>query len=174
NCLRSDSQVSRRIANRQSCGEKISPSLGMGSLARVAHRHLLRPHRLLSDRQRKLHHSAFPRLIRGRILVHRIDVAASGTFRRPVTERRDSYQAIPGRRLIMRKLTLVLLVLTQIAFSLDRQPNAVYHSRRQALASKLDGGVALIFAPVEAEGPNDLYGFRQDDNFYYLTGWTEP
>ena len=74
----------------------------------------------------------------------------------------------------MRKLTLVLFLLTQIAFSLDRQPNAVYHSRRQALASKLNGGMALIFAPVEAEGPNDLYGFRQDDNFYYLTGWTEP
>src|SRR5262249_200518 len=22
--------------------------------------------------------------------------------------------------------------------------------------------------------PNNLYGFRQDDNFYYLTGWSEP
>jgi Xaa-Pro aminopeptidase len=74
----------------------------------------------------------------------------------------------------MRKLILVLLLVTSIAFSLDRQPNAVYHSRRQALANKLNGGMALIFAPVEAEGPNDLYGFRQDDNFYYLTGWTEP
>jgi Xaa-Pro aminopeptidase len=27
---------------------------------------------------------------------------------------------------------------------------------------------------MENEGPNDLYGFRQDDNFYYLSGLTEP
>ena len=73
----------------------------------------------------------------------------------------------------MRKLLIVLL-LTQIAFSLERQPNSVYHNRRQNLAVKLNGGMALIFAPVEAEGPNDLYGFRQDDSFYYLTGWIEP
>ncbi|HZQ69237.1 MAG TPA: aminopeptidase P N-terminal domain-containing protein [Terriglobales bacterium] len=74
----------------------------------------------------------------------------------------------------MRKLILVLFLFTQLVCALERQPNAVYHSRRQNLASKLDGGVALIFASVEAEGPNDLYGFRQDDNFYYLTGQTEP
>ena len=74
----------------------------------------------------------------------------------------------------MRKLIFVLLVLTPFAFSLERQPNAVYHSRRQNLAGKLNGGMALVFAPVEAEGPNDLYGFRQDDNFFYLTGWIEP
>ena len=27
---------------------------------------------------------------------------------------------------------------------------------------------------MENEGPNDLYGFRQEDNFYYLSGLTEP
>jgi Xaa-Pro aminopeptidase len=74
----------------------------------------------------------------------------------------------------MRKIILFLFLLTNFTFSLDRQPNAVYHSRRQNLAGKLNGGLALVFAPVEAEGPNDLYGFRQGDNFYYLTGWTEP
>ncbi len=58
--------------------------------------------------------------------------------------------------------------------ALDRQPNSDYHARREKLAAKLDGGVALVFAPPEAEGPNDLYGYRPDDNFYYLTGWPEP
>lgn len=57
---------------------------------------------------------------------------------------------------------------------LDRQPNTDYRARRQALAAKASGGVVLLFAAMEAEGPNDLYGFRQDDNFFYLTGWTEP
>ncbi|HMJ23567.1 MAG TPA: Xaa-Pro peptidase family protein [Terriglobales bacterium] len=46
--------------------------------------------------------------------------------------------------------------------------------RRQTLASKLGGGVALLFASNEAEGPNDLYGYRPDDNFFYLSGWSEP
>src|SRR5438067_9014278 len=74
----------------------------------------------------------------------------------------------------MRKLILVLFLFTQLVCALERQPNAVYHSRRQDLAGRLGGGMALVFASTEAEGPNDLYGFRQDDNFYYLTGWTEP
>jgi len=57
---------------------------------------------------------------------------------------------------------------------LDRQPNADYGARRVALAQKLNGGVAIVFAGTEAEGPNAVYGFRQDNNFYYLSGWTEP
>jgi len=75
----------------------------------------------------------------------------------------------------MRKLlVLLLLLLPQFGLALDRQPNADYRARRQALASKTAGGVVLLFAPVEADGPDDLYGFRQDDNFFYLTGWKEP
>ncbi|MGC2185859.1 MAG: aminopeptidase P N-terminal domain-containing protein [Terriglobales bacterium] len=46
--------------------------------------------------------------------------------------------------------------------------------RRQSLASKASGGVVLLFASNEAEGPNDLYGYRPDDNFFYLSGWSEP
>jgi len=60
------------------------------------------------------------------------------------------------------------------AAALERQSSADYHARREKLAAKLDGGFALVFAPPEAEGPNDLYGYRPDNNFYYLTGWTEP
>jgi Xaa-Pro aminopeptidase len=77
----------------------------------------------------------------------------------------------------MRKLFLLLLLLTcltDLAWSLDRQASADYHARRQALASKAAGGVVLLFAPIEAEGPNDIYGYRPDDNFFYLTGWSEP
>ncbi len=74
----------------------------------------------------------------------------------------------------MRKFLLCLFLLTQLAAALDRQPNTDYRARRQALAGKADGGVVLLFASTEAEGPNDLYGFRQDDSFFYLSGWTEP
>ena len=42
------------------------------------------------------------------------------------------------------------------------------------MASKANGGAVLLFAADEAEGPNDLYGYRPDDNFFYLSGWSEP
>jgi Xaa-Pro aminopeptidase len=56
----------------------------------------------------------------------------------------------------------------------ERQPNSDYHARREKLAAKLDGGVALLFAPPELAGPNNVYGYSPDANFYYLTGWSEP
>ena len=71
-------------------------------------------------------------------------------------------------------LTIFCFAAFQFSTALDRQPNSDYHARREKLAAKLEGGFALVFAPPEAEGPNDLYGYRPDDNFYYLTGWTEP
>ena len=65
------------------------------------------------------------------------------------------------------------LAVAESSLALDRQPNSDYHVRREALAKKA-GGVIVLFAPMESEGPNDLYGFRQEDNFYYLSGSTEP
>ena len=67
-----------------------------------------------------------------------------------------------------------LIVVGCNSFALDRQSNADYRSRRIALSQKLNGGVAVLFAGTEAEGPSATYGFRQDNNFYYLTGWAEP
>jgi Xaa-Pro aminopeptidase len=69
---------------------------------------------------------------------------------------------------------LCILALTTPLFALDRQPGADYRARRVALSKKLNGGVVVLFAATESEGPNALYGFRQDNNFYYLTGWAEP
>jgi Xaa-Pro aminopeptidase len=69
---------------------------------------------------------------------------------------------------------LVLLGIGASAVAIDRQPNADYRARRAALALKMFGGVAILFAGTEAEGPNAVYGFRQDNNFYYFSGWAEP
>ncbi len=56
--------------------------------------------------------------------------------------------------------------------ALEKQPASVYHARRAALAVKLQGGVAVLFA---ADEPLlDFMPYRQDSDFYYLTGWTEP
>jgi Xaa-Pro aminopeptidase len=57
-------------------------------------------------------------------------------------------------------------------FALDRQSAADYRVRRVHLAEKLNGGVAVLFA---AEEPQlDFMPYRQDPDFYYLTGWNEP
>ncbi|MGA8311444.1 MAG: aminopeptidase P N-terminal domain-containing protein, partial [Terriglobales bacterium] len=66
---------------------------------------------------------------------------------------------------------LFFFIFLQFTWALDRQPNTDYHMRRQALASRASGGLVLLFASDEAEGPNDLYGYRPDDNFFYLSGW---
>ena len=70
-------------------------------------------------------------------------------------------------------LGFVLLTCCCVA-ALDRQPNADYRARRVALSQKADGGVVLLFASTEDEGPNGVYGFKQDNDFFYLTGWNEP
>ena len=69
-------------------------------------------------------------------------------------------------------LTLIFLALAPLAHSLEKQPAANYHARRVALAANLHGGVAVLFA---AEEPQlDFMPYRQDADFYYLTGWNEP
>ncbi len=56
--------------------------------------------------------------------------------------------------------------------ALTKQPASVYHARRVALAAELKGGAAILFA---AEEPVlDFMPYRQNEDFYYLTGWNEP
>jgi Xaa-Pro aminopeptidase len=74
----------------------------------------------------------------------------------------------------MRKVLLLFFLCSQLTWALDRQPNSDFHARRRSVASKANGGAILLFASNEAEGPNDLYGYRPDDNFFYLSGWSEP
>ncbi len=73
----------------------------------------------------------------------------------------------------MRKLPLcfLLLLVCLPTLGLDRQPAVDYHARREALAKKA-GGVVVLLAPLEKS--DAVYGFRQEDNFYYLSGVTVP
>ena len=65
-----------------------------------------------------------------------------------------------------------LVLIAPLAHSLEKQSSSVYRARRAALAAKLHGGVAVLFA---AEEPVlDFMPYRQDEDFYYLTGWNEP
>jgi len=80
-----------------------------------------------------------------------------------------------GEMKLARNFALVLLALCAtlpVLFALERQPASTYHQRRAALAARLNGGIAVLFA---AEEPLlDFMPYRQDSDFYYLTGWTEP
>ncbi len=67
-------------------------------------------------------------------------------------------------------LALALAVSTLDA--LEKPPSSACHARRVALAARLHGGVAVLFAAKEPELDFDPY--RQDSDFYYLTGWNEP
>lgn len=68
---------------------------------------------------------------------------------------------------------LLLLTLAVPALNaLERQPAATYRTRRVALAGKLRGGAAVLFAGEEPV--LDFMPYRQDEDFYYLTGWNEP
>ncbi|HTX77237.1 MAG TPA: Xaa-Pro peptidase family protein [Terracidiphilus sp.] len=69
-------------------------------------------------------------------------------------------------------LLIAVLLLLPCLHAVERQPAGVYHARRVALAAQLHGGVAVLFA---AEEPQLEYlDYRQDEDFYYLTGWNEP
>ncbi len=56
--------------------------------------------------------------------------------------------------------------------ALDSVPKPEYHQRRTALAEKLHGGIAVLFA--NNEPTMEYQDFRQDEDFYYLSGWNEP
>jgi Xaa-Pro aminopeptidase len=77
-----------------------------------------------------------------------------------------------GMRRLLIATALLLAATTAVAF--ERQSNADYKARRQRVAEKLgDNGVLLLWAGTES--PEELrLTFRQDDNFYYLTGFREP
>ena len=51
----------------------------------------------------------------------------------------------------------------------------VFAARRREFMSKMEGGVALLAsAPARLRNADNEYDYRQDSDFYYLTGFEEP
>lgn len=69
---------------------------------------------------------------------------------------------------------LFALLACSLLPALEREPLEVYKQRRQALLTELDAGIIVIFAHSEREAGDAIWGFRQEENFYYLTGLNEP
>jgi Xaa-Pro aminopeptidase len=74
----------------------------------------------------------------------------------------------------LKRLLIVCLLIATAASALDRQPNQVYRARREALAKKANGSPIVVFATTESELTEALTGFRQDEDFWYLTGVNTP
>jgi Xaa-Pro aminopeptidase len=74
----------------------------------------------------------------------------------------------------LKRLLLACLLLATAGSALERQPNQVYRSRREALAKKAAGSPIVVFAAAESDLTEALTGFRQDEDFWYLTGVNTP
>jgi Xaa-Pro aminopeptidase len=74
--------------------------------------------------------------------------------------------------LIALSLLVAFAAITPALSATEKQPTSTYHARRVALGDKLQGGVAILFAAEEPE--LDFASYRQDPDFYYLTGWNQP
>src|SRR5712692_8537079 len=77
----------------------------------------------------------------------------------------------------MRKIAVLLLGFVSaatLAPSIEREPSHVFAARRARLLEKLSDGVIVVFGYTAMEGESLRSPFRQESNFYYLTGWNEP
>ena len=63
-----------------------------------------------------------------------------------------------------------------IEYDTDLIAPSVYKARREKLMQDIGSDAAAVFysAPVRSRNWDVEYLYRQDDNFYYLTGFTEP
>ena len=66
----------------------------------------------------------------------------------------------------------LLVVMGRAGFGLDSVPKGEYHERRVKLGAMLKGGAAVVFAAHEPA--MEYQDYRQDEDFYYLTGSNEP
>jgi len=56
----------------------------------------------------------------------------------------------------------------------EAKPLEDYRARREALRENLDDGLIVLFGAEEGAGSEAYHLFRQENNFYYLTGLDEP
>ena len=65
---------------------------------------------------------------------------------------------------------LVLIALTIPLSGIEKEPLTEYASRRALVAAEIKGSALILFGMQDDE----LVKFKQEDNFYYLTGFSEP
>ncbi|NOQ24796.1 MAG: M24 family metallopeptidase [Bacteroidales bacterium] len=81
------------------------------------------------------------------------------------------------RKLIFKYFLITSIILFIAKFNAFTQifDKEVYAQRRQQFMEKMDNGVAIFISPEVSNRNNDIdYKYRQNSDFYYLTGFTEP
>jgi Xaa-Pro aminopeptidase len=80
-----------------------------------------------------------------------------------------------SRSLYLLLLALLLPPSVLPALAWEREPLSVFHERRARLVRETGGdGVIVLFGYRDADIAASVTTFRQNENFYYLTGWNEP
>jgi Xaa-Pro aminopeptidase len=78
-----------------------------------------------------------------------------------------------SRTLIFTSLCLTLAAVTASAW--EREELSAFHERRVRLVQDTGGdGIVILFGYREQDIGVATTPFRQNENFYYLTGWNEP
>jgi len=78
-------------------------------------------------------------------------------------------------RAILALTAAAILGATLAAEAWEREPLSVFHERRARLMRDSGGdGVLVLYGYGEAEVAASVTSFRQNEEFYYLTGWNEP
>jgi Xaa-Pro aminopeptidase len=79
------------------------------------------------------------------------------------------------RKAILALLAAAILGTALAAGAWEREPLSVFHQRRATLIRDTGGdGVIVLYGYVEADVAASVTPFRQNEEFYYLTGWNEP
>lgn len=65
---------------------------------------------------------------------------------------------------------LLLIVLSIPIAAIEKEPLLEYASRRARVAEEIRGNALILYGNEDSE----LVKFKQEDNFYYLTGFSEP
>src|SRR3981081_32101 len=73
----------------------------------------------------------------------------------------------------MRPVVLALLLLLP-CLAVDKISPGEYKTRRAALRKANGDAVTILIGRTEKSGGDLRSGFFQEENFYYLTGWSEP
>ncbi|MDA1234296.1 MAG: Xaa-Pro peptidase family protein [Acidobacteria bacterium] len=68
----------------------------------------------------------------------------------------------------------LLLLLAVVGSAVEREPLEVFRERRERLAVEKPDGVIILLGLEEDEGRPGPSRFRQQNEFYYLTGWNAP
>lgn len=70
---------------------------------------------------------------------------------------------------------IVCIVLTSASsIAWEREPLSAFQQRRERLTKETADGVVILYGAEETDVAAATTSFRQNENFYYLTGWNQP